>query len=423
MLSTLREDLQTASLPREKGAALITGLVMLLVMTVLGVAAMTSTITQEQLAGNYKRGLEAFHNSETGISDSLSQLNTIGVPVGGFDAMLAMPTYLSLSDVDANIFYSTRALDNDDGDADTAVDSDGEILLESRGSSGTALRLIRVRISLNPAGWGSNHAILTGESLLISGNPTVIGTNNAIHSNGNIMLSGTTSAGAVSASGTVSVPGSDENLGSITSGAADAGIPEINPADFRDAADFILGSDGRVRDQAGVILNPGGDPWNGWDWGVDKWTKSDSSVVDGTYYIESNAVLSGNPGEGAAEPWHATIIAEGSIEISGNPVIATAGAAESGIDNLLFVAGGDLKINGNANQSFEGVMAAHEQIDISGNPNLDGFIIAEGASDVHDYVDMNSISGDMQLTYDGLNTPFQDPLGEIVALSWEEILP
>ncbi len=273
MLSTLREDLQTASLPREKGAALITGLVMLLVMTVLGVAAMTSTVTQEQLAGNYKRGLEAFHNSETGISDSLSQLNTIGLPVGGFDAMLAMPTYLSLTDVNANIFYSTKALDNDDGDADTAVDSDGEILLESRGSSGTALRLIRVRISLNPAGWGSNHAILTGESLLISGNPTVIGTNNAIHSNGDIVLSGTTTAGAVSASGMVTVSGSDENLGSVASGAGSMGIPEVNPADFRDMADFILGGDGRVRDQAGVILNPGGDPWNGWDWGGDKWTK------------------------------------------------------------------------------------------------------------------------------------------------------
>ncbi len=423
MLSTLKQNLLRTSQSREKGAALITGLVMLAVMTVLGVAAMTSTITQEQLAGNYKRGLEAFHNSETGINDSLTQLNTVGVPVGGFDAMLAMPTYLSLADLDAKIFYSTRALDNDDGDADTAVDSDGQILLESRGSSGTALRRIRVRISLNPAGWGSNHAILTGESLLISGNPTVIGTNNAIHSNGNIMLSGTTSAGAVSASGTVTVSGSDEDLGSVTNGAGNASIPEVNPADFRDMADFILGGDGRVRDQAGVILNPGGDPWNGWDWGGDKWTKSDSSTLDGTYYVESNAVISGNPGEGAAEPWKLTLIAEGSIEISGNPVVETAGAAASGIDNLLFVAGGDLKINGNANQSFEGVMAAHEQVDISGNPNLDGFIIAEGASNVHDYVDNNSISGDMQLTYNGLDTPFQDPLADIVALSWEEILP
>jgi type IV pilus assembly protein PilX len=55
---------------RERGAALVTSLLMLLVMTVLGLAAMQVTRMEERMAGNSRDVNVAFQGAEAGLRDS-----------------------------------------------------------------------------------------------------------------------------------------------------------------------------------------------------------------------------------------------------------------------------------------------------------------------------------------------------------------
>ncbi|MDI6790178.1 MAG: hypothetical protein QME44_05770, partial [Thermodesulfobacteriota bacterium] len=67
----------------------------------------------------------------------------------------------------------------------------------------------------------------------------------------------------------------------------------------------------------------------------------------------------------------------------------------------------------------EGIIAAHEQIEISGNPGLNGYVIAEDATSTSNTANENKISGNMSLTYNGLGGPFNSDKVQIV--SWREV--
>jgi hypothetical protein len=70
-----------------------------------------------------------------------------------------------------------------------------------------------------------------------------------------------------------------------------------------------------------------------------------------------------------------------------------------------------VKISGNPSQGFTGLIGAHEQIDVSGNATIKGFIIAEDAASASNTAKQNTISGNPTITYNcGLNTPLQGPL-------------
>jgi len=80
--------------PRQRGAALIVGLVMLLVLTILGISGMNMATLELQMAGNTQAQELAFQAAETGIDVALSgPVNTSGpidytdIPVGDGDAM------------------------------------------------------------------------------------------------------------------------------------------------------------------------------------------------------------------------------------------------------------------------------------------------------------------------------------------------
>jgi len=73
-----------------------------------------------------------------------------------------------------------------------------------------------------------------------------------------------------------------------------------------------------------------------------------------------------------------------------------------------------------SNSDFGGVMAAHEQVEVAGNPNLTGVIIAEDAANTDNLVtSTNFISGNMNLHYDGDLTSAFDT--DISKLSWQQI--
>ena len=172
-----------------------------------------------------------------------------------------------------------------------------------------------------------------------------------------------------------------------------------------------------------MIADANSDPWNGWQYSSGKWDLSENQTINGMLYIEGDAVVSGNPGE-TGPTWQTTLLATGSIEVSGNPVIANYKDSLDpvGVQNLLLVAGKDLKINGNANQTYEGIIAVREQFYISGNPTIVGAIIVNGSGSQSGLISENKLSGNFNLTYGcGLETPWVGD-GSLKRTSWRLVL-
>jgi hypothetical protein len=140
--------------------------------------------------------------------------------------------------------------------------------------------------------------------------------------------------------------------------------------------------------------------------------------------------------------WQATIIATGDITISGSPDLAPAnGSADY---HLQLVAGRDIHISGNVNsaetpcggntcpttgpaglRALAGIVAAHEQVRLSGDPNLFGFVIAESAVDCSDTVDgqgrgASILDGDPEVYYDCENPPNPWDGDGLEMRSWQE---
>jgi type IV pilus assembly protein PilX len=67
--------------PRQEGATLVVGLVLLLVLTLLGVSGMNTATLEVQMAGNTQFQQDAFQAAETGIDLSISMPNTPGLPM------------------------------------------------------------------------------------------------------------------------------------------------------------------------------------------------------------------------------------------------------------------------------------------------------------------------------------------------------
>ena len=69
-----------------------------------------------------------------------------------------------------------------------------------------------------------------------------------------------------------------------------------------------------------------------------------------------------------------------------------------------------------------GIIAAHEQISISGNPELVGFAIAENAAADDDFVKDTFISGEPILTYDGQPAPPADWMDRTIRVyAWRNL--
>lgn len=57
---------------KQSGAALVVGLIMLLVLTVLGISGMNSTIVERRMANNTQVAQNAFQSAETGVDRALT---------------------------------------------------------------------------------------------------------------------------------------------------------------------------------------------------------------------------------------------------------------------------------------------------------------------------------------------------------------
>ena len=460
------QNRRASRIQSEDGFALVLVLLALLVVSGLASAMVTSGRTEVIISTNQERAAQARAAAEAGLNHAIAvtityvqsfQANGFATPSAAMTSLLIGPDANPLTTGDngsletratlpngipfppavivldgtTNTSYEARAMDEDDpmrglSGADhtrvgetgnAAIDNNSRIVVRATGyaAGGTTATL---EASIGPI---ILPAIVTNDNLTISGNPTINGTNGSVHSNANLTISGSPNISEnATASGTYSTSGSPDIGGQSGGGRPNLPIPPVNAADYRPLADFILQADGRMVTQLGVeICNASVDnnacrvPY-GWRFSAagPSWDMNDNAVTfTATYYVEGDAMISASPGS-SATPLAITIIAEGDIEITGNPDL------RPDQPELMFVTNLDLRIAGTLAQpiAFEGQMLVREQLSISGHPSLAGQILVQNVPSVSNVVLTNSISGNPTITYNsivGTNT--------FVVVGWREV--
>ena len=327
----------------------------------------------------------------------------------------------------------------------------------------TKVRIVRVEYDFPPFVPGA--ALLIDGDLSISGNPGVNeGPPGSAHANGNVTITGSSARfdGYVSASGgscsgcTSPIVGDSANSGPNR---PPVEIPVIEPFDYYVMSEYDLCPDGSVHagpaytgtdatpaDASSTVPCTGGEladsgdtngnGYRGWKSGSNDsklgriWDYGGNTAYDGVYYFyQGSAKVGGTPGTSTL-PWRVTIITHaqgdtcphvgGDIEISGNPNTRFHQKAQP----LLLISGRDLKISGNPNLGTgeQNVIAAREQIDISGNPQIYGATVASDLCDTSNSLDnihANQISGNPTIIYTG---GLEMPVGKKVRITrWEEL--
>lgn len=250
-------------------------------------------------------------------------------------------------------------------------------------------------------------AIVSNDSLVINGNPSIEGSHGSVHTNQHLTVTGSPFiAENATASGEYAYTGSPDIGGIAGGGRPNLPIPPIRASDYKAGADFILGKDGIVTDltdkanpkQCNASSSKSAcEATYGWVFTSPGWKITANSAVDGTFYVEGDATISGNPGS-VKIPVKLSIFAEGNIEITGNPNLIPDSP------ELLFVTDLDLRIAGTLTMpiTIEGQILVHEQMFISGNPKLSGQILVENASTLSTLVEDTQISGNPTITYNGI---------------------
>ena len=427
---------------RQQGAALVVSLVIMTVMSILGITAVKKNVVQERMANSYRFGIESLNNAESGIIDALALINAGDLHVDGYDneldpngdGDLADTWTVTLADPNNGVFYELIMVDDDDGDGDPAVDSNEivRLMAQGTGTSGT-VRTVEVAIGTASGGTFSlQKAVLTEESIEVTGNNTLKGSVDDIHSNSDVNLQGQTNTkGEISAVGTVT--GKPVGGGTAVSGAGNIYIPEIIPSDFEKYVDYKLKSDGNIYDSTDAfVANANGVEYKGWMFAGDKWIvqkENPATILAGDLYFMGkygNVEIANNPGSNGNK-WFVSILTDGYLEISGNPFFSNYKDPNdpAGFQNVLFMTGTDFLVSGNYNSDhrLQGIIAVREQVEISGNPNIHGGIIAQGAADTDGKVSGgNLLSGNATITFDGLLSPWENPaLGDVTRLYWHQL--
>ncbi|MEK7251653.1 MAG: hypothetical protein AAB198_00160 [Actinomycetota bacterium] len=339
---------------------------------------------------------------------------------------------------------------------------------DHRDSPSRRVRVVRGTWGLtsSAASWTANRAFLTDDEFVISGNPDFHGSAASAHANGFVTVSGNPSFhdGCLtgSADGLVSgnlnvhascPPASEQFVQPVET------IPNIVPRDLWPLSEYDMCPDGTVsagpahptlgntagaEPCLGQLLHQSSLVYRGWkfDGCCDakegaKWAYDANSPYDGAYYFhEATVRVPTGPGTNTM-PWKVLIIAAGSgscpaivggdVFMSGNAVFSPYTAGSAHTDNhLAIVSGRDIEWSGNGRLKEPGIVAAHEQIKINGNPQVESAFIAQGACDspdsnVHD----TEISGNPTFT---LNAPLSTPWSiassgppQVWLLAWDEV--
>jgi Tfp pilus assembly protein PilX len=446
---------------RNRGAVLASTLIILVSLTLIAVTLAYRNTMDELMAANQRDAVNAMAIADSGIEEAFAIVKNNYVGGQEFDNAMYAPTYIAQDSSVSGGSYAVKvncvsdldsSTDNYDGFCGTPTAGEFEqVILNSVGTVNGASREIEIVLEMRDAGTSiGQYAILTETDInSISGNPIIYGPNADVHANADIIISGDpVIAGTISAVGNVDISGNPIINGGEVSGAGSVEVPYIYPPEYRPYATIVFTKDCKVQDGSGVQLADlgSGGKWHGWDCSDnDKWTMGDSDPVGGLldafYYIKGNMVVSGGP----EALWIVSFVAEGYIEISGNPFFEPYGYHHpfcdvlvpgdcSGQDlvanEILFYAGNDLKINGNPDQEFHGLLATHMEIGVSGNPFLEGAIIAENGAgqevtsgqEAKNIIDKNEFNGNMILNATGSELFNLGVSKELTVTAWRELV-
>ena len=294
-------------------------------------------------------------------------------------------------------YYKAILTDNDDGDSNLLNDNDDTVILTAYASDPGATDyafgryqsqmqvLVRYRREL----YAPDSAIVTGGALKMWGSSTVEGDQGIIYATGQVDISGCSGDPAVSQG--IYTPGiilGDEKVGGAGAheGASAPEVPSVNPSEYFDLADFDLWENGEVYskvDGAWVLLGTadGSTAVAGWKYDIGTKTWSNSGEPDsGTVYVQNgNVELTGNIG-GSDKAWVGTLLVNGTGTADGTGNVTLAGTGntimtpDSGGIAVMTMG----NISGSGNMTVDnGLVAAHEQITISGNMDVTGSLLAE----------------------------------------------
>ncbi|HEV2906539.1 MAG TPA: hypothetical protein VGZ50_04410 [Actinomycetota bacterium] len=321
------------------------------------------------------------------------------------------------------------------------------------------VRIIRAAYDYAP--FVPSVAILTDGNLQIGGSATITGAGGSVHANGDVLY-----GGSPSVSGYVSAAGDCTGCGSPTIGdPANSGggkpkreVPLINPRENYVMSEYDLCPNGEVRTGpsysvsdgkapntsgvpcGGTLLGTGeGQGYRGWKTQYPPppppilWTYNDQTPYNGVYYIyQGSAHVTGSPGN-PTTPWQVTIFTEaissgdepghcphlgGDIDMAGGGTVRPNSKAQP----LHLVAGRDLQMSGTPGNKWEGVYAAHEQFQLTGNVEMNGVILANDYCDTPGSpVSQNiiNVGGSAKINYDG---GLEVPLGRRIRTThWNEL--
>ena len=415
------------TLANEQGIVLVISLLTIALLIGAGAAAIVSTQIDLRTSGNLNAGNRAFYIAEAGVNHARRELQS-RTGAMNFDRAMQESTgavIVSNPNFNGGIYRVTRLT--------SATNPDRIKVLSSATAPNNAVSEVEAWFRKDPG--RPPKAIATSGDLKISGSPKLIGACGGAHSNDDMQVSGNpavqmadglTAANTNVAGGLIpegmniaSTPcvgsalcaGSNDQqsavnrLDSVEKRAAyeashgsmpSYDMPRINPADYaplvaslgEEGKGYILHGDGTVVigpriscDLSGLCA--GGNlvaPPQGWSFSGGSWRVDGATAADGVFYSEAKVDISGNIGS-ASLPWQATVIARDSIRVSGDAYLRPYPTTSLPLQNHLLVTGNDLEITGNMTATFAaGAILAHQQIRITKDPQIAGFVIARSES-------------------------------------------
>jgi hypothetical protein len=422
----------------ERGSALLGVILLLMLMSALAAALSVSGETETLISRNQRNGAQAHAAAEAGLNHAVDlaisyifgwRTNAIGSAEAFGSAFSAIDALLAGADLDPAADADNGGFDERDGiDADMAIPLGTNVPLGAL-SNVTYTALLVDDDATAPAGHAENGdldddlndvliiratgfapdnttvtleaaigaieapGIVSNGNITMGGNFSVSGDGGGVHANGDLDISGSVDVEQnATASGTASCGGNVD--GFCGGGQPTIPIPEIRASDYRNLADYVLTSDGRVLSKDAVThveteVCAGGACTAGYGWSFGGGTWSNNSSADGTFFVEGNVSLQ--------DDMTATLFVQGSVDVSANSNFTP---KEPG---LFMVIDGDLEMTGGSDMTvgFEGSVLVHEQVRLRGNTTIRGQLIIENAENNYGLVDENDFRGTADVIYSG----------------------
>lgn len=374
-----------ADASRERGAALLTAVFALLLLTLLGLSLTHLSLTALNVSNNDRESTEAFYIAEAGIEHAIALINAAGP---GSYASIATRGNLSETPSATHADRIPVAGCNIGGGTYTVTVANGGVAGRLRVTSTGTGRNNSNAVIEAVVGAETSVALVANGNVKLGGSLEIKGAGGVLHANGNLANSGSVRAQQhFSASGTLTnsglmytgtPPNYNDNPKDLRQNQPSMPAPTITPATIALQADYILRSNGQlVVKDTGVIYTPTNTlKWNGWGWSSSSgWSHDMSGTLNGTYYAQGGSIKwSGSVGSSGA-PAQITLIADGSIQLGGTSHLTP------DIPGYLVIAGTDLKLPGTTTTYGGGTLYAGHQFDSGGTTNINGQVVVANLLD------------------------------------------